>query len=236
MKYILLISFYLFNLPNQAKSTNEEHHSQLTILNDKTFDTVVNLNSSAKWIILFYVKSCMYCSSLIQLVEKEIMPEYLNDKSTLFASVECNENVWLAARFNITKIPYTILIENNKMFEYKSLDSKERFLHFVNKEKVIEDSLPIPVPVSNYNMMIIIATGLFNHVNEVMQGYLQKYNITSIQWNSYMTAGLSVMMLIGLITIQYLVFKCINLFGLNKNKNIKIKTYKGHDNAHSKKD
>lgn len=239
MKCIFFILTLLLLYVDQIQSTTQESHSQIIKLTDKTFDSIINPNSSTKWIIIFHVKSCMYCLHIIQMIDEEIIPEFNKDKSTLFASVDCDENVWLAARFNVTKIPYTILIENNKMFEYKSLDSKDRFLQFINREKVMEESSQIPFPVSNLSMMIKIMASIFEHVNEVMQDHLNKRNITSFKWDYYLTGGLLLILFVLLVIVQAFVFKCICGFRKSNNTKMKRDNNKKEDSLssnHSKKD
>ena len=61
--------------------------------------------------------------------EEQVIKNYEDEDEIEFGSVNLDKqsNVWLGVRFNITKIPFIILIENKRMYKYPEQLFEESF-------------------------------------------------------------------------------------------------------------
>ena len=87
---------------------------------------------------------------MLHVVEHEVIPNCDSDNTIEFGVVNCHDNIWLPLRFNITYIPYTVLIDTSKkqMFEFKLYSTFEHISEFIKSEKDDKDLIAVP---SKYN-------------------------------------------------------------------------------------
>jgi thioredoxin 1 len=83
----------------------------MDILNDKQFETEV-LKSSKPVIVDFWAEWCGPCKMYSPIIE-EVAKEFEN--KVKLVKVNVDENEALAAKYNISSIPTTILVENGNI-------------------------------------------------------------------------------------------------------------------------
>ena len=110
-------------------------------------------------------------------------------------------NVWLGVRFNITRIPFIILIENKKMYHFHNQFEESVVLKFIEDEKLIEDSMDIPENIGIANKANVIMRELTERIKTAMLLLFDKYGI-KIYWNNIMTYIFLVIILIIFIYLE----------------------------------
>ena len=210
LKYVLFIilEFYLFELISAEK--------KILILDGDYFDKAIQnaISSKYKLFLIFHVQKCQYCTHVLKVLKSQVIKNYEDDENIFFGSVNLDEqsNVWLGIRFNISRIPYIILIENKKMYHFESQFEESLVVKFINEEKNVEDGEEIP-PAVTFKRKFGIAV---EELTETIQGYLNKYLGTKA-WSSKMTYILLIMCFIGVIYIESsIINKCKNLCKFNK--------------------
>ena len=188
-----------------------------------------------KLFLIFHVRNCPYCAHALKVLKEKVIKHYDNDQNNIFfGSIDLNSqsNFWLGYRFNITKIPYIILIENKKMYHFESQIEESFLVKFINEEKNIEDALDIPEPLTFGRKLKVAVLEL----TEKIQFLLNKFGI-KIPWNTTMT---HIFLIISFGTFIYLetkmLYKCKNLCKFHKNKNIKDKKEEKEKEKDNKKD
>ena len=102
--------------------------------------------SNYKLFMVFYVKNCQYCDIVLKTLKTQIVKNFEDEDEISFATINLDNqsNIWLGLRFNVTRIPFIILIENNKIYKYqKTFEEKEvmKFMEcmelIINMEKLL---------------------------------------------------------------------------------------------------
>ena len=140
---ILIIFFTLILLFSFSLSTKK-----VMILEGQQLDSQIKLASQSnyKLFVIFYVNNCEYCKMALKTLKTQVIKNFEDEDEISFGSINLDEqkNIWFGIRFNVTRIPYVILIENKKMYLYhKNFEAKE-VIKFINEEKNIEDAFDIP--------------------------------------------------------------------------------------------
>jgi thioredoxin-related protein len=210
LKYVLLIilEFDLFELISAEK--------KIIIIEGDYLDKAIQnaISSNYKLFLIFHVQKCQYCTHVLKVLKSQVIKNYEDDEKIFFGSVNLDEqsNVWLGVRFNISKIPFIILIENKKMYHFESQFEESLVVKFINEEKNVEDGEEIP-PAVTFNRKFSIAV---EELTQTIQGYLNKYLGTKT-WSNKMTYILLVILFIGVIYIESsIINKCKNLCKFNK--------------------
>ena len=149
-------------------------------LNNDSFNELVEKNKydkNKKLFVIFYTKNCYNCKEAIRIITNDIFNEYKNNNKIEFGMVDCDlrENIWLNIRFNITRIPYIIIIKGNYFYELKSNYDKFELNYFINEQKDRKELLEIPEDISLIQKRIIITRYTYNYINQYFES---KYNIT----------------------------------------------------------
>ena len=215
--YILFFSIFLclFKFSFSEK--------KIVIIEGDNLDLAINnsRDSNFKLFLIFYVKNCPYCTRALKVLKDQVIKNFDEQEDIFFGSVDLDNqlNVWVGLRFNITKIPYIILIENNKMYHYESQFEESLVLKFINEEKNLEDGQGIPNPVTFMKKFEVAVQEL----TERMQSILNKFGI-KINWNNYMTYILLISFLAFFVYVENKIIKgCQKLCSFkknNKNNNI----------------
>ena len=162
MKIVLFILFIeiLLIFPKKILELNNESFNKL--LEQHKYD------KNKKLFLVFYTKNCKNCKEAINVIN-DIIDKYKYDKAIDFGKVDCDlrENIWLNLRFNITRIPYIILIVNGNIF-YELNSNYDRFeiSHFINDAKNNKDSLKIPNDIDIYKKRIIVLNYTINYIRQ----------------------------------------------------------------------
>ena len=101
----------------------------------------------------------------MRVLKEKVVVHYENDNKITFGVVNLDrkDNFWIGLKFNITQIPYIVLIEEKKMYLFNEQFEEMNVVNFINEEKNIEDALDIPDDV-----------GLMKKINFYMADIIQK--------------------------------------------------------------
>ena len=140
--------------------------------------------SQFKLFLVFYVKNCQYCMHALKVLKNSIAKNYDEEEEISFGSVDLDNqlNVWVGLRFNITRIPFIILVENNKMYHYENQFEESLVMKFISEEKNIEDGEDIPKPIG-FTQKFYIAV---DELTERIQGVVDMIGL-KVKWNINMT-------------------------------------------------
>ena len=140
------------NGPIKIDNVNEEEgffsSEKIHELNDITFDYIIRDGQIYRWFILFYSRSCGHCKRAKKEILK-IFDTYKNKTNLRFAEIEAYQNTMTNIRFNVTGVPYMIIVENKSMYEmdlFPNYDNLKDFI-FTNFTEVKDDLKPIPKKV-----------------------------------------------------------------------------------------
>jgi hypothetical protein len=197
-----LLVFFFFSLFHQTLEIK-----QIMIYEGDSFDTALqnSIKERKKLFVIFYINHCSYCAHSIKVLKEQVIKNYDDEDEIEFGSVNLDKqsNVWLGVRFNITKIPFIILIENKRMYKFQEQPFEESIvLKFINDEKNFEDSFDIPESVDWGTKFMIVFNEFTQKIKEIMQSLLDKYKI-NIQWNNTMTYILLAFILMILLFLEY---------------------------------
>ena len=210
--FLFLISFLLQNIltkentsststkyinktdkPKEEKNTEEEINEDKGIfsankiheLNDITFDYTIKAGKIYRWFILFYSRTCGHCKRAKKEISK-IFDNYKNITNLRFAQMEAYQNTMTNIRFNITGVPYMILVENKKMYEmdlFPNYDNLKDFI-FTNFSEVKEDLKPLPKKVKfAYVAWLILKQTLDDITNNI--NHFMKNKGIKFQFNTW---------------------------------------------------
>ena len=213
MKYIFLflISFLIQNIltkenksststkyKNKTVKANEEikieneneeegyfSSSKIHELNDITFDYIIREGKIYRWFILFYSHSCGHCKRAKKEIKK-IFDTYNNISTLRFAEIEAYQNTVTNIRFNISGVPYMILIENRSMYEmdlFPNYDNLKDFI-FTNFTEVKEDLKPIPKKVKFAYVAWVILKQTLDDITNNFNIFLSNKGI-KFKFNTY---------------------------------------------------
>ena len=227
--YILFI-FLIFCLFQSSFSTKK-----IMIIEGDNLDIAIknSKESQFKLFLIFHVHNCAYCTRALKILKEQVVTNFKEEEEIFFGSIDLDNqlNIWLGLRFNITRIPFIILIENNKMYHYESQFEESLVLKFINEEKNIEDGEDIPEPVTFKHKFKIAVKEL----TENMQGLMKKIGI-NVGWNNTMTYILLIIIFIIFVYVESkIIERCKRIFKLIKNnKNYVKKKDKNEEKKDSK--
>ena len=195
--FILLITFtfisYIFS-------------KEIKIYEGDTFERDLKnfIQTKTKLFLIFFAKNCDYCGYSVRVLKELVVPHYENDDRISFGVINLDRksNFWIGLKFNITHIPYIILIEDRKMYLFKEQFEENQVINFINEEKNIEDALDIPEDV-----------GLYKKINFFMANVVQKTSDIFIKWglSVFWSNVLSfILLILVFIYLVYLEHKLLN--------------------------
>ena len=121
---------------------------KVMILEGQQLDSQIKLASQSnyKLFVIFYVNNCEYCKMALKTLKTQVIKNFEDEDEVSFGSINLDEqkNIWFGIRFNVTRIPYVILIEKEKMYYYQNAFEENLVMKFINEEKNIEDAFDIP--------------------------------------------------------------------------------------------
>ena len=183
-------------------------------LNNDSFNELVKkykYDENKKLLVIFYTKNCYNCNEAIRIITNDILNEYRHDNKIQFAKVDCDlrENIWLNIRFNITRIPYIIIITGNYFYELKSNYDKFELNYFINEQKSLKDLTQIPKDISIIQKRIIIMRYTITYINQYFES---RFNMT---FNKNTIIFIFVLFLILFLCILFYLIKwcCYGLWG-----------------------
>ena len=152
-------------------------------LNDLIFDLMIREGRIYRWFVIFYSKTCGHCRK----AKKEISKLFndLKDEETLrFAQMEAYDNTLTNVRFNITGVPYIILIENNSILELDLFPNYDNLKNFVltNFSDVQDELKPLPKKVKFHYVAWVIFKQTLDSITGGFNNFLKRKGI-NIQFN-----------------------------------------------------
>ena len=162
------------------------------------------IETKTKLFLIFFAKNCEYCSYSVRVLKELVVPHYENDNKISFGVINLDRksNYWIGLKFNITHIPYILLIEDKKMYLFKDQFEERHVIDFINEEKNIEDAIDIPEDI-----------GLYKKINFYMADIIQKTSDIFIKWglSKFWSYTLSfILLILVFIYLVYLEHKLLN--------------------------
>ena len=159
--------------------------SKIHDLNDLFFDYKIRDGKIYRWFILFYSKTCGHCMRAKREIKK-LFEELKSNDTLRFAQIEAYDNTMTNVRFNITGVPYIIVVENNTMHEldlYPNYENLKKFI-FTNFSEVKDEIKPFPQKVKFHYVAWVIFKQTLESVTSSVNNFLKRKNI-KIQFNPY---------------------------------------------------
>ena len=224
-----LIHIFLFILILQVGLTKDNNDSDLSDknktqeeiieLDDSNFDSIIQNGYKNRWLILFYLEKCYHCKRARTVLNSVLeLKEYKNINNIKFASIEIDRNSKSTIRFNVTKVPYIVLVENKNMLEFDSYVSELKIIDFIetNFTNVTNDLISFP----QRNLFKYYYKVFFNSVyyavdkcNEFLASKNIKFKFNALT----LSLAYSILCLIFWSILLYIYIKCFR----NNNKKIK---------------
>ena len=148
MKFLIL--FFTFFL---SKATEEPEKKYIDInynyddkgipdhfisLTSSNFDSYVQSGKYDRWLIMFYTSTCSFCYQVKTLINKILTEKEFNN-NIKFGKIDLSSNLKLQIRFNITHIPYVIMVKNYYMYEMKFLPTQETLTKFLESDNLKDE-------------------------------------------------------------------------------------------------
>jgi len=174
-------------IENENETEEEGYYSSSKIheLNDITFDYIIRDGKIYRWFIIFYSRSCGHCKRAKKEISK-IFETYNNISNLRFAQIEAYQNTVTNIRFNISGVPYMILVENGSMYEMDLFPNYENLKDFIftNFTEVEGDLKPIPRKVKFAYVAWVILKQTLDDVTNNFNIFLSNKGI-KFQFNTY---------------------------------------------------
>ena len=129
--------------------------------------------SNYKLFLVFYLKNIEYCNFVLKTVKTKIINNFEDEDEISFGTINLSNqyNVWLGLRFNVTRIPYIILIEKNKIYKFEKIFEEKEVMKFINEEKNIEDAFDIPKEITLFSKLKAALNELSSKIERVLEMY-----------------------------------------------------------------
>lgn len=235
----LFLIIFSSNIQCQEETSNKKKeitvNKNLIELNGPNFDLNVISNKNIKWFIIFFTANCPYCHHCVKLLNDKIIDHYESSSNIKFGVVNLDhqQNVWLGVRFNITRIPYIIFIENNLMYQFNQQFDERVVYKFIDEEKNFEDSSPVPEETTVIKKASLIYEELTERVRIFFQEKFDKYGI-KIRWNNGMTICLFLFNLGIIMILENKVIKFLKGLCFKEKKEETINDTNGQENKEEK--
>jgi hypothetical protein len=186
---------------------------EIQTITDATIDSTIG-DGHGNWLLLFYLENCPHCKNALTVLNDlaqnpSLTNEDENTKGLQIGKIECSLNNWSCMRFNITRVPYIIALQNDKLFEYNFYAMEDKLISFLREEKLVESGLPIPPMLGYAGILSKILEESARVLNEQMQILVDTYLGIDLKWGSYHTILLLIAILFFMLFIEYLiVFYC----------------------------
>ena len=199
--FLLLFTSLLFLLNISLIKSKEINIFEGEAFNQELQKTI---ESRKKLFIIFFAKNCDYCGYCVRVLKERIVQHYEDNNKISFGVINLDRqsNFWIGYKFNITQIPYIILIEEGKMYHFKEPFEETKVVQFIDEEKNIEDALDIPDDV-----------GLSQKINFFMAGLIRQISDFFIKFgfnNNTSNILACVLLFVFLVLMIYLEHKLLN--------------------------
>ena len=207
---ILIIIKKLNFKTNNTHFNKEFLNDKVYELSDMTFEDSINAGKYYKWCVIFYLKTCGHCKRAKNARDKIF--KKVSDPKVRFAQLETEENMITNLRFNVTAVPYIVLIENNSMLELEKYPNEENLLNFCqsNFSNFEKEIIPYPKPIGMGKVSWIMFRETINGLVYQINNYLKKYGINyQLNFNEFLILVV-LFLVIGGFLEYYLLSLCLN--------------------------
>ena len=207
---ILIIIKKLNFKTNNTHFNKEFLNDKIYELSDMTFEDSINAGKYYKWCVIFYLKTCGHCKRAKNARDKIF--KKVSDPKVRFAQLETEENMITNLRFNVTAVPYIVLIENNSMLELEKYPNEENLLNFCqsNFSNFEKEIIPYPKPIGMGKVSWIMFRETINGLVYQINNYLKKYGINyQLNFNKFLILVV-LFLVIGGFLEYYLLSLCLN--------------------------
>lgn len=196
--------------PPKEKDSNSELEqilpNKLYELDDSSFDYFIKDGQEFDWFVLFYLRTCGHCRRAKTEIEKVLKRK--NPDNLRFAEVETQGNVMNSIRFNITGIPYIVILSKGKMLELEKFPNEKNLIEFIDVDRLNStDYVDIPKKPKFYYVAFLMMKesldSLKNSVNRMIaqKGYDFKIGKTHLIIFFFLCLG-------GIIFLEYILISC----------------------------
>ena len=207
----ILLLIKKLNLKTNNSHFNKEFlNDKIYELSDMTFEDTINAGKYYKWCLIFYLKTCGHCKRAKNARDKIF--KKVTDPKLRFAQLETEENMITNLRFNITGVPYIVLIEDNKMLELEKYPNEENLLNFCqsNFSDFEKEIVPYPKPIGMGKVSWIIFRETINGLVQQINYYLKKYGINhQMNFNEFIILVI-LFLIVGGFLEYYILSMCFN--------------------------
>ena len=128
------------------------------------------------------------------------MQHYEEDNKISFGVINLDRqsNFWIGYKFNITQIPYILLIEEGKMYQFKEQFDEMKVVQFIDEEKNIEDALDIPEDVGLSKKISFFMAGLIRQTSDLFVKFGFNNNTSN-----YLACALLFIFLVAMIYLEH---------------------------------
>ena len=173
MKY----SFYIFI---SILSLIFSFTRKISEINHDSFKSYIEsnrYNENKKLLLIFYKQNSTLCEEAINAIEKYIIQDYNSESEIEFGKInlDLDNNIWLYLQFNITRIPYVILIKGIYFYELNKKPDKYSIKEFIN--------------LSPYNMIKKKMPEEINTIRKIL--FVLKFTFRSFRIGFYNIFGIS---------------------------------------------
>jgi hypothetical protein len=184
-------------------------------LTNSNFDYLVQNGITNHWLLIFYTENCGFCKQIKSLINKMIDDGKIISEIK-FGKIDLSYNLGLQIRFNITKIPYIILVNNYSMYEVNFLPTEDSLNHFFESENLDEYKKfkkAFPQKLSLYKFIKNLVIFAFSDLTKKINSFLKK-NKVSIELTTLtvfiviMSIGVPIVIIIYIFLLGFLSSKC----------------------------
>jgi len=199
-----LISLILINCVIFSVSINIQN------ITDTNIDSTVGDGYGSNWLLVFYLSNCQYCKNALSVLDsiskrQDIDNEDFPLRNFKIGIIECNENNWSCMRFNISRVPYLVSLQNDKMFEFDYYVTEEKLLNFIGEEKSIESGKSIPSVLGYSGIIFKIFEEAVGLINERIQNFIDSYLQWDFKWQTIHTIFLLLSPLLILLGLEFVI-------------------------------
>ena len=134
-------SFYLITFFSFLKIVNSSTQ-KISEINYASFRKYINENK--KLLIIFYLKNNIFCEKALKTIENEIINDYNDESGIKFGKINVDSENMLSHKFNITKIPTIILIQEDYFYELDQKPDKYSIKDLIDLPKDNTNGKKIP--------------------------------------------------------------------------------------------
>jgi len=179
----------------------------LTEINDSNYHDLV-YSSEQNWILTFTLPTCPHCKKAIDSISKvsDEADEEGNEKFR-YGKINCSESNYLCITYNIQAVPHIVKIINGRKIIMKQYPSYETIKSFLFVEHDENEGEPTPNIIGVLDFGLKMMQELIKASNEFMNRQLKERGF-AFEWNSYMTVGLFISILLAMIGLEILIILC----------------------------